>query len=92
VRFAQLRKLRVYSSQVGSTYIIFDISDRASQADLCIYIGSVPTEHLDTFDDRLKDSLKRIVKEGIDMDRMSRVINRDERQVICVFVVSYSRL
>jgi Zn-dependent M16 (insulinase) family peptidase len=71
----------IRSHRLSSTYIVFDASDRASLADLCIYVGSVPTELLDTFDDRLRDSLKRIVSQGIDMDRMSKVINRDERQV-----------
>ena len=46
-----------------------------------IYVGSVPSEHLDTFDEKLKASLERIVKEGVDMERMLMVINRDERQV-----------
>ncbi len=46
-----------------------------------MYIGSVPTEHLDTFDEKLKASLKRIADEGFDMDRMAMVIGRDERQV-----------
>jgi hypothetical protein len=49
--------------------------------DLPIYIGSVPTEHLDTFDEKLRDSLKRIAQEGFDMTRMAMVISRDERQV-----------
>jgi hypothetical protein len=48
---------------------------------LPIYIGSVPAEHLDTFNERLKASLQRIVVDGIDMQRMCMVINRDERQV-----------
>jgi hypothetical protein len=49
--------------------------------DLPIYIGSVPTEHLNDFDERLITSFKRIAREGIDMERMAMVINRDERQV-----------
>ena len=49
--------------------------------DLCIYIGSVPTEHLESFDGKLQESFKRIVKEGVEMDRMTMIINRDERQV-----------
>lgn len=46
-----------------------------------IYVGSVSTENLDTFDQKLKASFQRIVNEGIDMERMAMVINRDERQV-----------
>lgn len=49
--------------------------------DLTVYVGSVPTEHLDTFDTKLKASFERLVKEGLDMDRMKMVISREERQV-----------
>lgn len=41
----------------------------------------MPTEHLNDFDEKLQTSFKRIVKEGIDMERMAMVISRDERQV-----------
>lgn len=47
---------------------------------LPIYIGSVPTGELQSFNEKLGMSLHRIVKEGIDMHRMAMVINRDERQ------------
>jgi subtilase family serine protease len=49
--------------------------------DLPIYIGSVPVEHLDGFDERLTASFRRIAEDGIDMTRIEMVINRDERQV-----------
>jgi Zn-dependent M16 (insulinase) family peptidase len=48
---------------------------------LPIYIGSVPVEHLDDFDEKLRVSLKRISGEGLDMERMAMVIRRDERQI-----------
>lgn len=64
-----------------STYIYFAEDTRATALYLPIYVGSVPTEHLDDFDSKLKASLRRIVSEGIDMERMAMVINRDERQV-----------
>lgn len=38
-------------------------------------------ERLNDFDSKLKVSLRRIVSEGINMERMAMVINRDERQV-----------
>ena len=41
----------------------------------------MPTEHLDTFDEKFNASLKRIADEGLDMDRMAMVISRDERQL-----------
>lgn len=49
--------------------------------DLPIYIGSVPVEALDNFDEKLVASFKQIALDGIDMTRMYMVINRDERQV-----------
>lgn len=64
-----------------STYIYFAEETRATALYLPIYIGSIPTEHIDDFDSKLKASLRRIVSEGIDMERMAMVINRDERQV-----------
>ncbi|KAI0778573.1 Metalloenzyme, LuxS/M16 peptidase-like protein [Trametes elegans] len=63
------------------TYIYFAEDTRATYVDLPIYVGSVPTEHLDTFDEKLKASLRRVADEGFDMDRMAMVINRDERQL-----------
>ncbi|KIY47049.1 hypothetical protein FISHEDRAFT_75082 [Fistulina hepatica ATCC 64428] len=62
------------------TYIYFAEECRATATYLPIYVGSVPTEHLGDFDNKLKNSFIEIVKKGIDMDRMSMVINRDERQ------------
>ena len=48
---------------------------------LPIYVESVPTGELLSFNEKLQMSLRRIVKEGIDMHRMAMVINREERQV-----------
>ncbi|KAI0330572.1 hypothetical protein GY45DRAFT_1323517 [Cubamyces sp. BRFM 1775] len=63
------------------TYIYFGEDTRATYVDLPVYIGSIPTEHLDTFDEKLKASLRRIADEGLDMGRMAMVISRDERQL-----------
>ncbi|KDQ63640.1 hypothetical protein JAAARDRAFT_29668 [Jaapia argillacea MUCL 33604] len=63
------------------TYIYFGEDTRATLTDLPIYIGSVPTEHLEGFDERLKESLRKVVREGVDMERMGLVIRRDERQL-----------
>ncbi|KDQ20880.1 hypothetical protein BOTBODRAFT_26896 [Botryobasidium botryosum FD-172 SS1] len=46
----------------------------ASFCGLDVEIDSVPTEHLETIDERLKGSLKRIVEKGIDMERMRVVL------------------
>jgi Zn-dependent M16 (insulinase) family peptidase len=66
---------------ICSSYIYFSEDTRATSVNMPIYIGSVPKEHLDTFNDKLSASLRRIVVDGIDMKRMEMVINRDERQV-----------
>ncbi|KAF9822062.1 hypothetical protein IEO21_00056 [Rhodonia placenta] len=63
------------------TYIYFGEDTRATYVDLPVYVGSVPVEYIDTFDEKLKASLQRVVDEGIDMKRMAMVINRDERQL-----------
>ena len=64
-----------------STYIGFFNITRATAVDLNIVVESVPTGELLTFNEKLQMSLRKIVKEGIDMDRMAMVINRDVRQV-----------
>jgi hypothetical protein len=64
-----------------STSIYFYENIRATAADLSVFIESVPTGELLNFNEKLQMSLDRIVKEGIDMDRMAMIINRDERQV-----------
>jgi Zn-dependent M16 (insulinase) family peptidase len=68
--------------QSCSSYIYFGEETRASRVDLPIYVGSIPTEHLGDFNEKLKVSFERIITEGIDMGRMAMVLNRDERQVI----------
>lgn len=64
-----------------STHIYFGQQSRVTAVDLLIHIESVPTGELLSLNEKLQLSLHRIVKEGIDMDRMAMVINRDERQV-----------
>ncbi|ETW86965.1 Metallo peptidase M16 [Heterobasidion irregulare TC 32-1] len=64
------------------SYIYFGEDTRATFSDLTIYIGDIATANLDTFDQRIMDSFKRIASEGIEMDRMSRVLNREQRQLL----------
>ncbi|KAL0951071.1 hypothetical protein HGRIS_007809 [Hohenbuehelia grisea] len=63
------------------SYIYFSEDTCATYTNIPIYVGSVPAEHLEGFNERLQASLKRVVEEGIDMERMAMVINRDERQL-----------
>ncbi|KAH7911953.1 Metalloenzyme, LuxS/M16 peptidase-like protein [Hygrophoropsis aurantiaca] len=78
---APLNKEYVETETPLCSYIYFSENIRATLVDLPIYIGSIPTEHIDSFDEKLKLSFERIAKEGIDMQRMSMIINRDERQL-----------
>ncbi|KAJ4486251.1 Metalloenzyme, LuxS/M16 peptidase-like protein [Lentinula aciculospora] len=78
---APLNKEYVEIESPLCTYIYFSEETRATRVSMPIYVGSVPTENLDTFDQKLKASFQRIVKEGIDMERIAMVINRDERQL-----------
>ncbi|KAL1708664.1 Metalloenzyme, LuxS/M16 peptidase-like protein [Schizophyllum commune] len=77
---APLNKEYIEIESPMCTYIYMGQDTRATKIFLPIYIGSVPTELLDTFDEKLKASFQNIVKTGIDMDRMRMVIDRDERQ------------
>ena len=63
-----------------SSSIYFYEEARATFVNLPIYVESVPTGELSSFNEKLQMSLRRIVEEGIDMHRMAMVINRDERQ------------
>ncbi|KLO20262.1 hypothetical protein SCHPADRAFT_817077 [Schizopora paradoxa] len=63
------------------SYIYFDEEVRPTFVDLPVYVGSVPTENLQGFDSKLKESLRKIASSGIDMDRMAMVISRDQRQL-----------
>lgn len=64
-----------------STYISFESSENATKGCLFVYVGSVPVEEVGNFEDKLMASLKRIAHDGIDMERMTMLINRDERQL-----------
>jgi Zn-dependent M16 (insulinase) family peptidase len=81
VNFTYRASVRQVITHLPSTYIYFYEDERATRGDLAIYVGSVPVEHLTSFPDRLRTSLARIAEEGLDMERMAMVINRDERQL-----------
>lgn len=78
---APLNKEYVEIENPLCSYIYFSEDVRATRIDIPIYVGSVPTEHLDDFPAKLRSSLERIANEGLDMERMQVIINRDERQL-----------
>ncbi|OCF37287.1 cytoplasmic protein [Kwoniella heveanensis BCC8398] len=66
-----------------STYIGFYASDRVNKNELEVGISDVPAKHLQTMGDDFKGKLEKIVKEeGIDMERMGRVLRRDKRKLL----------
>ena len=56
-------------------------TDRASVNDYDLGAASVPAEELDTFDEKVIASLKKVVDDGIDMTRLAQIIERDRRKV-----------
>ncbi|KZS93010.1 hypothetical protein SISNIDRAFT_454956 [Sistotremastrum niveocremeum HHB9708] len=77
---APLNKEFIETANPLCTYIYFDANTRVKYSDLQIIVGSVPVQHLEVFDQKLISALTRIANEGINMDRMSRVISRDRRK------------
>ena len=63
------------------TYVAFYENTRASFIELAVYFGSVPTEHIDCLDAKFKKSLRRIIDEGLDMERMNLVLKKDRIKV-----------
>ncbi|KAK8858824.1 hypothetical protein IAR55_003054 [Kwoniella newhampshirensis] len=65
------------------TSFSFYSSDRVNKNELQVDISDIPAKHLEVMADLFKESLKKIVqKEGIDMDRMGRVLRRDKRKLL----------
>ncbi|TYJ56451.1 hypothetical protein B9479_002854 [Cryptococcus floricola] len=61
----------------------FYAADRVNKNEVVVYISDVPAKHLEDIADKLKAKLAKIVKEeGIDMDRIQRVLKRDERKLL----------
>lgn len=48
---------------------------------LQLALSSVPTAKLDTVGEAVKDTLRRVLKSGIDMERMTMILNREQRKV-----------
>lgn len=63
------------------TWVGFYENTRASFIELSVYFGSVPTEHVDDLNTKFKQSLQRIIKDGMDMERMKLVLNKDRLKV-----------
>lgn len=69
------------TSVQSSTYIYVADSVRAGYSAIEVYLGGVPTEELNGMYTKLIDALKKVAKEGVDMDRMATIIKRDKLRV-----------
>lgn len=78
---APLTKEYVEIAEPLCTWVGFYENTRASFIELAVYFGSVPTEHVDGLDKKFKKSLQRIVKDGMDMERVKSVLKKDRLKV-----------
>ncbi|WVR06565.1 hypothetical protein IAU60_003596 [Kwoniella sp. DSM 27419] len=61
----------------------FYSSDRVNSNELEIGISDVPAKHLETIADKFREKLGKVAaEEGIDMERMGRVLRRDKRKLL----------
>lgn len=63
-----------------ATEIGFDTLDQTTTI-INLNMSSVPTEKLDGAAEQAKDVLRKVLKEGIDLDRMTMVLHREQRKV-----------
>ena len=64
--------------------------DRVNHNEITLYLTDVPVKHLETLSGDVVAKLNNIVSEGVDMDRMSRVIRRDKRKLLNMMETSVS--
>ncbi|KAF8527970.1 Metalloenzyme, LuxS/M16 peptidase-like protein [Hysterangium stoloniferum] len=79
---APLNKEFVEIASPLCTDISINENTRATFCDIEMYATSVPTDHLVNFDVQLKDALKRIADGGLDMKRMTMVLDRERRKFL----------
>lgn len=76
-----LQKQLIEIDEPWATGLGFESTDY-STAILQLSLSSVPTEKLDKVPEAVKDTLRRVLKAGIDMERMTMILNREQRKVI----------
>lgn len=64
-----------------STDISIDVSEQLTNL-VEISASDVPIEELKTFSEKVDAVLRKVVKEGIDMERMKMIIERDELKLL----------
>lgn len=81
-----LQKQLIEINDPWATGLGLDSTDY-STAILQLSLSSVPTARLDKVAEAVKDTLRRVLKTGIDMDRMTMILNREQRKVGTFYAV-----
>lgn len=78
---------------IHSSYIYFNDNERSSYTAAEVYIGGVPTSDLEAMPAKFTECLKKVVKDGFDMERMATVLKRERLKVgICMRGRSLARI
>lgn len=75
-----LQKELIEIDEPWATNLGFASTDYSTSV-LQLALSSVPTAKLDTVGEAVKDTLRRVLKSGIDMERMTMILNREQRKV-----------
>lgn len=75
-----LQKHLIEIDEPWATGLHFEATDY-STAILQLSLTSVPTAKLDKVAEAVQDTLRRVLKSGIDMERMTMILNREQRKV-----------
>lgn len=85
-----LQKDLIEIDEPWATALGFASTDYSTSV-LQLSLASVPAEKLDSVAIAVKDTLKRVLKAGIDMDRMTMILHREQRKV-CTSIPCFERL
>ncbi|OXG18692.1 cytoplasmic protein [Cryptococcus neoformans Tu401-1] len=65
------------------TAFSFYASDRVNKNEISVYISDVPAKYLEDIGGLFQEKLRKIVREeGIDMERMKRILRKDQRKLL----------
>lgn len=80
---APLQKEFVEIPKPLCTGVGFYSEDRVNKNEITVFASDVPTKHLETLGDQIREKLGAIAKsDGIDMERMALVLRRDKRKLL----------
>jgi Zn-dependent M16 (insulinase) family peptidase len=76
-------------TRIPSTSISFGIEGRAKFVEVHVWASDVPIKYLDGLEVKIRQTLKKILKRGIDMKRLHSIIDQSELSV-CTHSVSFT--